>query len=285
MALLTLEELNREFLMEANLAATAPLPEQAPGQQAPGQQAPGQQAPEQQAPGQQAPRRQAPGQQAPRRQAPGQQAPEQQAPGRQAPGQQAPGQQAPGRQAPGQQAPSPLTRSRQSKPPGQKKRGVVAILSDILFYTAILAVLFSAVVANPDKGNPRVIMGYSYYTVLTTSMQSEIPKGSFILVRQTDPGELQIGDTITFMRDRSVTVTHKIVGIVEAMEEGEARGFQTKGVNNANPDKEIVRGENVIGKVVLVIPAMGAVISYLNANIFLVFIMYGLCIILSFCIR
>ena len=180
---------------------------------------------------------------------------------------------------------APVTAAPETPAPAKKRRGVLRILADVLFYTAILAVLFSAAISNHNDGTPKTILGYSYYTVLTTSMQSEIPKGAFILVRRTDPGDLRIGDDITFVRGRGVTVTHRIVGIVEDFEGNGARGFQTKGVSNVNPDKEIVRGEDVMGKVILVLPAMGAVISYLNENIFLVFIMYGLCIILSFCLR
>jgi hypothetical protein len=63
------------------------------------------------------------------------------------------------------------------------------------------------------------------------------------------------------------------------------RGFQTKGVNNLNPDTAIVPASNVVGKVIFVLPIAGAVISYLSANIFLMFIIFVLCVILSFSLR
>ena len=166
----------------------------------------------------------------------------------------------------------------------RKSSGALIIISDLLFYTAILVILFSVFVSGRD-GAPRTVAGYSYFTVLSSSMQNEIPKGSFILVKQTNPQDFEIGDNITYMRDRSTSVTHKIVDIYENYQNSGARGFQTQGTNNANPDKDIVYESNVVGKVVLSLPAVGAAIAALGANMYLVFIIFGLCIILSFCIR
>jgi len=167
----------------------------------------------------------------------------------------------------------------------KKKRGIVAIVSDTLFYLAILVVLATSAFAGAGDGAPKAILGYSYFTVLSSSMQSEIPKGSFILVQETNPQELKLKDNITYMRDASTSVTHKIVDIYENYQNSGARGFKTQGVQNANPDKEIVYAENVVGKVVLVFPGVGALLLYLRSNIHLVFIIFGLFILLSFGLR
>ena len=169
----------------------------------------------------------------------------------------------------------------------KKKRGMFALISDILFYLAIFMVLFAVLTSSPgnNNGTVRTFMGYSYFTVLTPSMQDEIPKGSFILVKKTEPQELNTGDNITFMKDANTSVTHKITNIYENYENSGAKGFQTKGVNNADPDKDIVYEANIVGKVIFVIPGMGAAISYLKTNIYIIFIIFGLCILLSFLLR
>jgi signal peptidase I len=172
-----------------------------------------------------------------------------------------------------------------SKRAGKKNRRALGIISDVLFYVAVLLVLFSVVTAKPSDGSARVILGYSCYTVLTTSMEGEIPKDAFILVHEVDPQKLEIGDNITYAREQSPTVTHQIVNIYENYSGIGVRGFRTQGVNRESPDNEIVHEDKVLGKVVLVLPKLGAVISFLNKNIFLVFAAYGLCIILSFGIR
>ena len=181
--------------------------------------------------------------------------------------------------------PLKLKEKKQSKvTDASPKKPKFVLISDILFYLAILVILISALPSS-NGGAPRPIMGYSYFTVLTSSMQGEIPKGSFILVRQTDPQKLKTGDNITYMLNWNTSVTHKIVSIYENYKNSGARGFQTKGINNASPDDEIVYEKNVVGKVALVLPVVGAVISFLGANIYIVFIFFGLCVIFSFVFR
>ena len=161
-----------------------------------------------------------------------------------------------------------------------KTRGILAVISGLLLGLMVLLVLFSVFNSGKD-GNPKTIAGYSYYNVLTASMQNEIPKGSFILVKRINPAELEIGDTITYTRDHSTTVTHKIIDIYENFQNDGVRGFRTKGTNDAIPDRNIVYEADVVGKVVFSLPAIGAVMSHLGANIHVMFIIFGLCVILS----
>ena len=167
----------------------------------------------------------------------------------------------------------------------KKSSGVFAFISNVIFYLAIVLIMLTVLTSGTDAGVPKTIFGYSYFTVVSGSMQDEIPKGSFILVKNTAPGDLRAGDTITYMRDRSTSVTHKIVDIYENYSNSGERGFQTKGVNNPNPDADIVHGSAVVGKVVFALPAAGALMAYLAANVYIVFIIFGLCMIISFCIR
>ena len=163
-----------------------------------------------------------------------------------------------------------------------KKKRALARASDVIFYMAIVAILAIAMFSS-SGGAPKTVMGFSCLSVLSSSMQDEIPMGALILVRKTNPQNLAIGDNITYMRGQNNSVTHKIVDIVEGS--GASKAFVTKGVNNVNPDKEVVHGANVVGKVVLCVPAAGAAISIFKANIFLVAVMFGLCMIISFCLR
>ena len=156
-----------------------------------------------------------------------------------------------------------------------KKRSLLAIISGTLFFLAIVLVLFSVLTASK----------YSFFTVLSSSMQPEIPKGALILVYQTDPQKLEPGDNITFMRDWKTSVTHKIVDIYENYQNSGARGFRMKGVSNLNPDKEIVPEENIVGKVIFILPSVGEVISRLVENIYIIYIVFGAGITLFITIR
>ena len=164
-----------------------------------------------------------------------------------------------------------------------KKLSVFSVISDALFYMAIAVILVTIFSSGMDRGAPKSIFGYTYFTVVSRSMQDEIPKGAFILVKKTD--DLKVGDNITFMRDLSTSVTHKIVGIYEDYNKSGARGYQTMGVNNANPDTDITFESNVVGKVIFVLPYAGACFGYLKTHIHIVLIIFGLSIIFSFSIR
>lgn len=176
-----------------------------------------------------------------------------------------------------------MTDSQASK----KKIGLKPIkpLVNILFFLAIIMILVISLVPGSDNGAPKMIFDYSYFTVLTPSMQDEIPQDSFILVKKVNPWELKTGDNITYMIDRSISVTHKIIDIYENYDNSGARGFQTQGVNNINPDQNIVYEANVVGKVVLVLPGAGAVLSKLSENIFIIIVLLSICLLLSFFFR
>ena len=155
--------------------------------------------------------------------------------------------------------------------PGCGKRRSLKIISGMLIGLAVLVVIFSVFTSSK----------YSFFTVLTSSMQTEIPKGSLILAQQTDPQALVEGDNITFMRDWRTSVTHKIDKIYENYQDSGSRGFQTKGTNNTNPDREIVIEELIIGKVVFVIPHVGAALSLLGENIYIIYAIFAVLIVLS----
>ena len=167
--------------------------------------------------------------------------------------------------------------------PSESRRHSFALVSDIVFYLVVILILLYVFVTGVDSGVPRTFLGYSYFSVVSRSMQEEIPKGSFILVHRVD--DLKVGDTITFMRDSTTSVTHKITDIYENYRYSGARGYQTKGIHNTYPDEAVVYDANVVGKVILVIPGLGAAMTFLAGNIVLVLLLYGFGVALSFLIR
>lgn len=178
---------------------------------------------------------------------------------------------------------SGLIKKLSAKHATDKKNGIFSLISDALFYLALLVIILSIFSSGLNSGAPKSAFGYAFFTVVSRSMQDEIPKGSFILVKQTK--DIEVGDTITFMRDFSTSVTHKVIAVYENYENTGFKGFQTKGVNNLNPDATIVHELNVVGKVIFVLPGAGAMFSYLKANLHIVLIIFGLSLIFSFSIR
>ncbi|MDR0491941.1 MAG: signal peptidase I [Oscillospiraceae bacterium] len=167
----------------------------------------------------------------------------------------------------------------------KRSRRLLSIISEILSSLAICLIMLVILTSGSNGGAPRMFLNYLFYSVLTPSMQDEIPQGSFIIVKQIDTQELKMGDNITFLSDRDATVTHKIVDIYDNYNNSNSKGFQTQGVNNANPDRNIVTEDKVIGKVVFVIPVLGTILSNLGGNVVTICLLIAMCILMFFLIR
>lgn len=165
----------------------------------------------------------------------------------------------------------------------KRKNNVFNIASSLLFYAVIIgAVMMAFVSANKTGNGPRDIMGYSYFTVLSPSMQDEIPKGSLVITKKATANELAVGDNITFMKSANTTVTHKIIKIYENYDGKGSTGYQTKGVNNDQADRDIVNSTNIVGKVVFSVPKLGAMLEIFADNLLWVMGFLGLLLLASF---
>jgi signal peptidase len=129
------------------------------------------------------------------------------------------------------------------------------------------------------------IFGYSGFTVLSGSMQSEIPESALVLTKKIDPNNINIGDDITFIRKDDTTVTHRVINIYENYQDSGQRAFQTKGIENSNPDQEVVYSDNIIGIVKLTVPKLGAALNYISEHSIIIFIVFGIFIIIAIAIK
>jgi signal peptidase I len=114
-------------------------------------------------------------------------------------------------------------------------------------------------------------------------MQSQLPQGSFILVRRVQPELVREGDDITFMRADGNIVTHRVVRIFEDYESSGLRGFVTKGTENQLPDPDIAYSDNVLGVVVFHSVELGIALGYIRTHGWVVIglIVIATCLILT----
>ena len=138
---------------------------------------------------------------------------------------------------------------------------------DVLYYAALVVILFSVFVSM-STGGVKTICGYSFMTVLTSSMQDEIPQGSLVINKTVDTGALEIGDDITYLSGEDTTITHRIVDIV--IDDDGNRYFRTQGIMNKYEDRQLVSSENVVGEVVFHNLLLGKIVTYIRRYIFLV---------------
>ena len=98
------------------------------------------------------------------------------------------------------------------------------------------------------------VFGWSWAVVVSGSMEPAIQVNDLVVIHRQE--RYETGDVITFLSG-NLTVTHRITGQTP-------NGFTTKGDANNIEDPTVVKETDVIGKVVLVIPAAGRVIELLR---------------------
>ncbi len=107
------------------------------------------------------------------------------------------------------------------------------------------------------------LFGLKPYSVLSGSMQSVYPTGSLIYIKDVDPAQLEVGDTITFKMESGIIATHRIIELVPDETDPTVIRFRTKGDENEIVDGSLVEYDSVIGKPVFCIPLLGYVATYL----------------------
>lgn len=135
-------------------------------------------------------------------------------------------------------------------------------LGDFLFYGFLIVAVMTALLFNGNDKGPSTFAGYGAFSVMTESMQDEIPKGSLVITKSVAASELEVGDDITYMANQTTSVTHRIVKIEENYSNTGYTFFQTKGTMNASPDQQLVSEVNIVGKVVFHSYILGVVMSF-----------------------
>ncbi len=119
-----------------------------------------------------------------------------------------------------------------------------------LLLVLLLAALAAVLVA-------KLLFGVEMRAVLTPSMEPELPVGSLLIIKPTAYEDIKIGDDITFVRDKKLTVvTHRVIE-----KDDETKHLTTQGIANNTADAPTIY-ENVIGKVVFHIPLVGYLIMW-----------------------
>jgi len=168
------------------------------------------------------------------------------------------------------------------RPEKKKRFGISKKAIFVLLFGALVFALLAAVFLSGNSNDKYNFMGYSWFTVVSESMQSEIPYGSLVIVQKTDEGEIKIGDDITFIRKADETaVTHRVINIYEKYGEQGDRGFQTWGIDNAEPDHEIIHSGDIVGVVKFIIPGLGNVLHQIAVIIGVFLVLFGGIIIIS----
>lgn len=100
------------------------------------------------------------------------------------------------------------------------------------------------------------------YSMQSDSMESIVPKGSLVIVREVDPETIGIDDVISFVSSEGMIATHQVVAIEEDVDGNIA--FRTQGVENELIDRDIVTIGQLKGKMICHIPGVGKIFNIKN---------------------
>lgn len=98
------------------------------------------------------------------------------------------------------------------------------------------------------------VFGYSSAIVISGSMSGTIEVNDMVIIHEED--KYSVGDIVSFASNGNL-VTHRIVQEFE-------NGFVTKGDANNAEDMDLLVPEQIVGRVVFVIPKIGMFIEYLR---------------------
>lgn len=134
----------------------------------------------------------------------------------------------------------------------------------LLIVAGLLVYYFIATKVYASKGESYK-PAFGLYTIVSPSMEPNLKIYDVIVnVNVTDPDDIKVGDVITFVStsaiSKGMTITHRVIAIHDGPE---GREYQTKGDNNLSPDNSPALYSNVLGKVVLKIPQLGRLQSFL----------------------
>ena len=145
-----------------------------------------------------------------------------------------------------------------------------------LFVVLLFALLINIIGAKLSGKVPSVF-GYSVMNIISGSMEDEIPKDSYILIKKVDAEEIERGDVICFYSSDpkiyGMPNTHRVVEEPIVTEHGIE--FVTKGDANPINDTVNARGDRLIGVHVKNLSGLTAFSNALKGNL-LLFVIIGL---------
>jgi len=109
------------------------------------------------------------------------------------------------------------------------------------------------------------LLGSNLLVVQSQSMEPAVSMGAVVVSRPLPASEIVAGDVITFKSTEGLgrleLVTHRVVEV-----DGEGLGirFRTQGDAVDEPDRDLVPGSNVVGKVWFAVPLVGFLLAFIR---------------------
>ncbi len=151
-------------------------------------------------------------------------------------------------------------------------------LISVMLFLAIIAIASSALLTIKALKPDVRFFNHYVYNYEKTNMEPDINNESLIIVKKLDNDNLKVNDLIVYKLDKQ---TIKSVKVSELIDGNQAK-ILAKSVNNMFDDEELLIRSEIIGKVKYAIPVVGGVLSTLLNNLWLIYLISGLCLLIAF---
>jgi signal peptidase len=140
----------------------------------------------------------------------------------------------------------------------REKRVITRLTALFIVFIFLIIILYAGVPYAFGCDKP-------FMVVVSRSMEPTIHVNDLIVIRGINILDVKVGDIIVFKSpiNPNMYIVHRVVDIIK--KNGEIF-LKTKGDNNPLPDPWLIGRENLIGKVIFIIPYVGVVARVLIEN-------------------
>lgn len=140
---------------------------------------------------------------------------------------------------------------------------------DIIFYIFIFIIVSISIlnIYSLKKGKQPSLFGYGVFYIMTGSMEPTISKGSLVIDKVKNYGDIKDGDIVTFKGENTIT-THRVYKVIDG-----GQRFITKGDANNAEDPGFRDKKDILGVVKVHIPILGNIIEIIKNNLIIISLM------------
>ncbi|MEG0663548.1 MAG: signal peptidase I [Clostridia bacterium] len=156
----------------------------------------------------------------------------------------------------------------------KKQKKIFKAISILIYIiTAILIIFVGYLIYMKVTNSIPNLFGNSILRIVSNSMEDEIMTGDYILVKETNPKDIKIGDVIAFYSlDPAIYKQPNTHRVVEIINDNNDISYITKGDNNPIKDSYLAKDEYLIGKYERKLPVLSSLGNVLNNNYVFLFI-------------
>ena len=141
-----------------------------------------------------------------------------------------------------------------------------------IFFIIVVIIIYNIILLSISYLNRQDfngIFGYKAYKITSSSMEPSIHTGDIVITKKPKEKEdVKEGDVVSLLNDGEI-ITHRIINISEV--NGNTQ-YVTKGDNNNVEDLHRIVYEDIQGVVIITIPYLGNILSFLENQIFLLIV-------------